>query len=116
MKKTATEKHWRNGSKKIAPEENCPPPTPPSPNSNANPKPNPDPDRGTIFLAGNFPDTGETCYLNLGYYKVLTDNKIQELPPFSKFVTEMLIFRNSRSQIFFKIGALKNFEIFTGKH
>ena len=28
----------------------------------------------------------------------------------------MLIFRNSRSQIFFKIGVLKNFPIFTGKH
>ena len=35
------------------------------------------------------------------------DNKIQELPPFSKFVFEMLIFRNSRSQIFFKIGVRK---------
>ena len=42
------------GSRKIAPEENCPPP---SPNSNANPKLNPDPDRGAIFLGGNFPDT-----------------------------------------------------------
>ena len=39
------------GSRKIAPEENCPS----SPNSNANPKPNPDPDRGVIFLGGNFP-------------------------------------------------------------
>ena len=28
----------------------------------------------------------------------------------------MLIFRNSRSQIFFKIGVLKNFAIFTGIH
>ena len=28
----------------------------------------------------------------------------------------MLIFRNSHSQIFFKIGVLKNFAIFTGKH
>ena len=28
----------------------------------------------------------------------------------------MLIFKNSRSQIFFKIGVLKNFAIFTGKH
>ena len=28
----------------------------------------------------------------------------------------MLIFRNSRSQIFFKIGVLKNFAIFTEKH
>ena len=33
-----------DGSRKIAPEENCPPP--PSPNSNVNPKPNPDPGRG----------------------------------------------------------------------
>ena len=31
---------------------------PPNPSSNANPKPNPDPERGTIFLGGNFPDTG----------------------------------------------------------
>ena len=44
------------------------------------------------------------------------DNKIQELPPFSKFVTEMLIFRNSRSKMFFKIGVPKNFAIFTEKH
>ena len=43
------------GSRKIAPEENCP--SPPSPNFNANPKPNPDPDRGAISLGGNFPDT-----------------------------------------------------------
>ena len=41
------------------------------------------------------------------------DNKIQELPPFSKFVTEMLIFRNSRSQIFSKIDAYEKFAIFT---
>ena len=57
VSKTAAEKPWQNmlhkGSRKIAPEENCPP----SPNSNANPKPNPDPDRGIIFLGGNFPDT-----------------------------------------------------------
>ena len=29
----------------------------------------------------------------------------------SKFVTEMLIFRSSRSQMFFKIGVFKNFPI-----
>ena len=34
-----------HGSRKIAPEENCPP----SPNFNANPKPNPDPDQEAIF-------------------------------------------------------------------
>ena len=39
-----------------------------------------------------------------------------ELPPFNKFVTEMMIFRNSCSKIFFKIGVLKNFAIFTGKY
>ena len=32
------------------------------------------------------------------------------------FVTEVLIFRSSRSQMFFKICVLKNFAIFTGKH
>ena len=47
---------------------------------------------------------------------VAETTKIQELPPFGKFVTEVLIFRGSRSQIFFKIGALKNFAIFTRKH
>ena len=41
------------GSRKIASEENCPPP---SPNSKANRKPNPDPDLGAIFPGGNFPD------------------------------------------------------------
>ena len=41
-------------------------------------------------------------------------HKIQELPYFSKFVTEVLIF--SRSQMFFKIGVLKNFLIFIRKH
>ena len=35
---------------------------------------------------------------------------------FGKLVTEVLIFRSSRSQMFFKIGFLKNFAIFTGKH
>ena len=46
--------------------------------------------------------------------------KKMKLPPFSKFaetatgsecVTEMLIFRSSRSQTFFKISILKNFAI-----
>ena len=31
-------------------------------------------------------------------------------------VTNIQHFLNSRSQMFFKIGVLKNFEIFTGKH
>ena len=44
------------------------------------------------------------------------NNKILELPPFGKFVTEVLIFRSSRSQMFFKIDVLKNSVIFTGKH
>ena len=38
-----------------------------------------------------------------------------EVPPFRKFVTEVLFFRSSRSRMFFKIGVLKNFAIFTGK-
>ena len=37
------------------------------------------------------------------------------MPPFGKFVTEVLIFRGSCSQMFFKIGALENFAIFTRK-
>ena len=37
--------------------------------------------------------------------------KNQELPPLGKFVTEVLIFRSSSSQMFFKIGALKTFPI-----
>ena len=44
------------------------------------------------------------------------DDKIQEIPPFGKFVTEALIFRSSRSQTFFKIGVLKNLAIFTAKN
>ena len=35
---------------------------------------------------------------------------------FGKFVTEVLIFRSRRSQMFFKICALKYFAIFTGKN
>ena len=51
------------------------------------------------------------------YWKLqLKDDKIQEIPPFGKFVTEVLIFWSSRSQIFFKIPVLKNFAIFTGKN
>ena len=42
--------------------------------------------------------------------------KIQELLPFGKFVTQMLIFRSSRSQMFLKIAFLENFAIFRGKH
>ena len=38
-----------------------------------------------------------------------------EVPPFGKFVTEVLFFRSSRSRMFFKIGVLKNLAIFTGK-
>ena len=37
--------------------------------------------------------------------------KNQKLPSFGKFVTEMLIFRSSRSQMIFKIGVLINFAI-----
>ena len=37
--------------------------------------------------------------------------KNQKLPPFGKLVTEVLIFRSSYSQMFFKIGVLKNFDI-----
>ena len=33
-----------------------------------------------------------------------------------KFAAEVLIFRSSRSQIFFKIGVLKNFATLKGKH
>ena len=40
----------------------------------------------------------------------------QELPPFGKFVTEVLILRNSRSLMFFKISVLINFTTITGKH
>ena len=35
---------------------------------------------------------------------------------FVKFVTEDMIFRGSHSQMFFKIGVLKYFVIFTEKH
>ena len=35
------------------------------------------------------------------------DKKNQELPTFGTFVTEVLIFRSSHSQMFFKIGVLK---------
>ena len=37
--------------------------------------------------------------------------KNQKLSPFDKFVTEVLIFRSSCSQMLFKIGVLKNFKI-----
>ena len=42
--------------------------------------------------------------------------KFRKYLPLGKFVTEVLIFRSSRSQMFFKIGVLKNFAIFTGKN
>ena len=35
------------------------------------------------------------------------DKKNQELPTLGTFVTEVLIFRSSHSQMFFKIGVLK---------
>ena len=57
----------------------------------------------------------QLCWLLLAI-KGLKGNKIQELQPSSKFVTEVLIFRRSRSRMFFKTGALKKFAIFTGKH
>ena len=51
-------------------------------------------------------------YQNLGTKRFKKKKKIRnKLPPFGKFVTEVLIFRSSRSQMFFKIGALKNFAI-----
>ena len=62
---------------------------------------------------------------NLNDEEVITSHLMCVMKQFSydknmferkKFVTEMLIFKNSRSQIFFKIGVLKNFAIFTGKH
>ena len=48
---------------------------------------------------------------NLGYLKVYNDKKKSGIAFFGKFVTEVLIFRSSRSQILFKIGVLKNFAI-----
>ena len=57
----------------------------------------------------------QLCWLLLAI-KGLKGNKIQELQPSSKFVTEVLIFRRSRSRMFSNIGALKKFAIFTGKH
>ena len=56
-------------------------------------------------------------YQNLGTKRFKKKKKIRnKLPPFGKFVTEVLIFRSSRSQMFFKVGVLKNFAIFTEKH
>ena len=44
-------------------------------------------------------------YQNLGTKRFKKKKKIRnKLPPFGKFVTEVLIFRSSRSQMFFKIG------------
>ena len=48
--------------------------------------------------------------------KALKDSKTQELSSFSKLVTEDLIFRSNVSQMFSKMGVLKSFAIFTGKH
>ena len=44
------------------------------------------------------------------------DNKIKDIPLFGKFVTVVLIFRSSRSQIFFKVGVPKYFAKFTEKN
>ena len=41
---------------------------------------------------------------------------MQEITLLGKFVTGVLIFRSNRSQRFFKIGALENFAILTGKN
>ena len=49
------------------------------------------------------------CQHNLGYKKVKKNKKYQESSPYSEFVTEMLILRSKRSQMFFEIGVLKNF-------
>ena len=39
------------------------------------------------------------------------------LPNFSEqLLVDLSTFRSSRSQMFFKIGVLENFAIFTGKH
>ena len=108
---------------------------PPDPNSNTNPRPNPNPDRG-----GNFPDTPEHVSLNT------LEDFIKFLEDFQKFVINylILIFKTSRqfidnkqssesetdlretscvvpsfrsrSQMFYKIGVLKNFAKFKGKH
>ena len=46
-----------------------------------------------------------------GQKKKKKKKKNQKCSPFGKFVTEVLIFRISRSQMFFKIGVLKNLAI-----
>ena len=54
---------------------------------------------------------------NMLHEKIIPPQQIQDTrrlkrkPSFGKFVTEMLIFRSSRSQMFFKISVLKNFAI-----
>ena len=55
-----------------------------------------------------------TKFRILKYFKTII--KSGDTFPFGKFAAEVLIFRSSRSQMFFKIGVLKNFSTLTGKH
>ena len=61
---------------------------------------------------------GKRCYMTkpLRHSKIQDTKRFkriknQELNPFGNFVTKVLIFRSSRSQMFFKVGVLKNFAI-----
>ena len=49
-------------------------------------------------------------------YRILKILKWLKFKVFFPSVNLSLIFKSSRSQMFFKIGVLKNFAIFTGKH
>ena len=59
--------------------------------------------------------TGETSFSSRLLFNIPeTSTQIQKSTKYQS--TDVLIFRSSRSQMFFKISVLKNFATFTGKH
>ena len=59
----------------------------------------------------------ETCFVFYVFCFKYSINQSDDIQSFDlNFFTCSEIFRSSRTQIFFKIGVLRNFTIFTGKH
>ena len=71
-----------------------------------------------VTLAKHVTQQNHSVLAKFRILKGLKGEKNQEFPPFGKFVNEVLIFKSSRSQMLFEIGALKNIailELFSNK-
>ena len=70
----------------------------------------------SLVLYFQFPFNCDTkCHKKTRIMERLTRNILKHTLPLQKLLLKGVLYRSSRSRMFFEIGALKNFAIFTGK-